>query len=84
MGLSLSLDFGAVVWCIEEEAMPLSVFYFCICNFSRRCCISTHLSLCRFSSFRQFCRCLQNNHLAIAMKRFVVLIIYYLIMSFLQ
>lgn len=28
MGLSLSLDFGAVVWRIEEEAMPLSVFTF--------------------------------------------------------
>ena len=28
----------AVASCIEEEAMSLSVFYYCICDFPRRCC----------------------------------------------
>ena len=41
--MSLSLDFRAVVWRIEEETMPLSEFYYCICDFPRRCRISTHL-----------------------------------------
>ena len=39
----VSLDFRAVVWRIEEETMPLSEFYYCICDFPRRCRISTHL-----------------------------------------
>ena len=41
--MSLSLDFRAVVWRIEEETMPLSEFYYCICDFPHRCRISTHL-----------------------------------------
>lgn len=41
-----------VIFHIEEEAMLLSVFYYCICNFLCRChCHSFDLSLCHFSSF---------------------------------
>lgn len=93
--MSLSLDFRVVVWRTEEEANAAFGILLLYLGFSSSL---SHFnpSLCRFSQERiilpwfliissALCRCLQNKHLAIAMKRFVFLIIflvYYL--SFLQ
>jgi len=42
---------GPVVLRIEEEAMSLSVFYYCICAFFLCCCRSFNPSLCRLLPF---------------------------------
>ena len=83
--MSLSLDFRAVVWRTEEEGGGHAAFgiYYYICDFPRRCRISTHLYVV---SHHFICLMwLFAKQPAIAMKRFVLLIIflvYYL--SFLQ
>ena len=66
--MSLSLNFKAVVWRIEEETMPnfTIVFVIFLVAVAFQPIVMSFLII---SSV--LCRCLQNNHLAIAIKRFL-------------